>query len=86
MSPYENMETFETERAALRAGAWKAWADSRSARATTAADFICKEFCEAKGTGAVRRRWPACSAVRRAAARPGASARQRAGRASAQRA
>ena len=40
MSPSENMETFDTERVALSAGAWKAWADSRSARATTAADFI----------------------------------------------
>ena len=36
----ENMETFETERAARSAGAWKACADSRSARATTVADFI----------------------------------------------
>ena len=46
MSPSENMFTLDTERAALSAGAWKAWADSRRARATTAADFICISFCQ----------------------------------------
>ena len=40
MSPSENMETPAVRETALSAGAWKAWADSMSARATTAADFI----------------------------------------------
>eukprot|EP00966_Prymnesium_polylepis_P162796 3762509-Prymnesium_polylepis.1 len=40
MSPSENMVTAAERDAFMAAGAWKAWTDSRSARATTAADFM----------------------------------------------
>eukprot|EP00966_Prymnesium_polylepis_P324305 7380367-Prymnesium_polylepis.2 len=56
MSPSENIWTTARE-PFMAAGAWKAWTDSRSARATTATDCIFVDLRGGRERGTVRKRW-----------------------------